>query len=155
MDERNDIAATVAALAVHVDAQRWDDLLSLFAPEVEVDYTSLFGGDAEVLPRERLIERWRNFLPGFTQTCHLIGAPFIQMSGETAKVSASVSAWHFLKGHQLQGKDYWLVGGCYEIECRKMDAKWRISELKLARAWVKGNSDLPKLAQERAAAQSA
>ena len=42
MDERNDIAAIVAALVVHVDARRWDDLLSLFAPEVEVDYTSLF-----------------------------------------------------------------------------------------------------------------
>jgi hypothetical protein len=152
MDERNDIAAIIAALAVHVDARRWNDLLSLFAPEVEVDYTSLFPGNAEVLERERLIERWRNFLPGFTQTCHVIGAPFIRIGGESAQASASVSAWHFLKGLQLQAEDYWLVGGCYEMKFRKLDRGWCISALTLARAWVEGNSELPKMAEERAAA---
>src|SRR5215472_2547684 len=97
MDERSDISGVVGALAVHVDALHWNELLSLFAPEVRIDYTSLFGGECEVMARERLIDNWRQLLPGLTRTCHVIGAPAITLNGETAQVSASVAAWHFVK----------------------------------------------------------
>src|SRR5215472_9985319 len=115
MDERSDISGVVGALAVHEDALHWNELLSLFAPEVRVDYTSLFGGEPEVMARERLVGNWRQLLPGFTQTCHVIGTPAIAVHSETAHVSASVAAWHFVKEPELAGKDSWLVGGCYEM----------------------------------------
>lgn len=153
MNERNEIANAVGALAVHVDARRWDDLLLLFAPEVRVDYTSLFGGEPEIVAREPLIERWRNLLPGFTHTCHVIGAPAINIQGETAQVTASVVAWHFLKEPELKGNDCWLVGGCYEMSFRKLDGVWRMDGLTLARAWAEGNLDLPRIAGERMAAK--
>lgn len=63
MDERNDIAGIMGALAVHVDARRWPELLSLFALEVHVDYTSLFGGEPQVMAREDLIAGWQRLLP--------------------------------------------------------------------------------------------
>ena len=34
MGERSDIAAIIGALAVHVDACQWSELLALFAPDV-------------------------------------------------------------------------------------------------------------------------
>ena len=45
-------AGTIGALAVHVDARRWDALLELFAQNVQADWTSLFGGEAQALTRE-------------------------------------------------------------------------------------------------------
>src|SRR5712671_7093100 len=69
MGERSDIANIIGALAVHVDARRWNELLALFAPEVRIDYVSLFGGDAQSMKREELIGGWRKLLPGFTRTC--------------------------------------------------------------------------------------
>jgi hypothetical protein len=151
MGERSDIAAIIGALAVHVDARQWSELLALFAPDVPVDYVSLFGGEAQSMKREELIAAWRKLLPGFTRTCHIIGTPAITLSGETAQVSASVVAWHFVKAPELAGRDYWLVGGCYEMSFKKIGEAWRIAGLTLARAWAEGNPDLPRIAAERAA----
>jgi len=150
MDDRMDIAGIIGALAVHVDACHWAELTVLFAPEVRVDYSSLFGGDAQAVTREDLIGGWRKLLPGFTRTCHVIGTPAVVIDGETAQATASVVAWHFVKTPELAGRDTWLVGGCYELRFKRIDAAWRITALTLARAWAEGNLDLPKIAAERA-----
>lgn len=47
MNEWTDIAGRIGALAVHADARRWEDVLALFTPEVQVDCTSLFGGERQ------------------------------------------------------------------------------------------------------------
>jgi hypothetical protein len=153
MDERNAIANLIGSLAVYVDARRWEDILLLLAPEVRVDYTSLFGGEAEVLAQEKLVGRWSGFVPGFTRTCHVIGAPVIDIDGETAQAAASVVAWHFLKEPELKGNDCWFVGGCYEMSFRKLDGGWRMDGLTLARAWAEGNLDLPRIVSERMVAK--
>jgi SnoaL-like protein len=149
--DRCDIADRIGALAVHVDARRWDQILDLLAPEVDVDYTSLFGGAPQSLTREQLVDGWRRLLPGFTQTTHVIGTPTITVGAHTARASASVVAWHFIKDAVLNGNDLWLVGGCYEMTFRQADGVWRIAKLALARAWAEGNTDLPRIAGERAA----
>jgi hypothetical protein len=151
MDSRIDLAGIIGSLAVHVDARHWDELLALFAPHVHVDYVSLFGGQARSMTRDELIGGWRKLLPGFTQTCHVISAPAVALSGETAQAAASVAAWHFVKEPELAGRDYWLVGGCYEMTFKKIDGAWRITALALVRAWAEGNLDLPRIAAERAA----
>jgi hypothetical protein len=151
MDERAEIVSRVGAFATHVDAQRWEHLLGLFAADVQVDYTSLFGSERQSMTREQLISGWRQLLPGFTRTTHLIGSPSASVSGETAQVSASVVAWHFINDPVLNGRaDLWLVGGCYEIVFNKRDDVWRISALTLANAWSQGNLDLPGIARQRA-----
>ena len=154
MNEGSQLASAVGALAVHVDARDWDALLALFAPRVRVDYTSLFGGDAQVTDREVLIAQWRGLLPGFTHTTHVIGPPAIAITAETASVSASVVAWHFVREPEFAGNDLWLAGGCYEMTMERIDGAWRITELTLARAWQQGNLELPKVAAARAAATS-
>jgi hypothetical protein len=153
MGERGDIANVIGAMAVHVDARRWSELLAVFAPEVRVDYVSLFGGEAQSMKCEELVGAWRKLLPGFTRTCHIIGTSAITLSGETAQASACVVAWHFVKTPELEGRDYWLVGGCYEMSFAKISGAWRIAGLTLARAWAEGNLDLPRIAAERAANQ--
>jgi hypothetical protein len=57
MDDRIEIANQIGALAVHVDARRWDALLELFAPKVQADWTSLFDGEPQALTREQLITK--------------------------------------------------------------------------------------------------
>jgi hypothetical protein len=148
MSDVTEIKTLVGALAVHVDAREWDALADLFAPEVRVDYTSLFGGEAETIVSADLIARWRALLPGFTHTTHVIGAPMVTFEGNDARVRAPVVAWHFIDGES------WFVGGCYEMEVRLVQGTWRITMLTLARAWQQGNLELPKLAAARAAACS-
>ncbi len=153
MDDRLDVANVVGSLAVCVDARRWSDLASLFALEVRVDYSSLFGGEPRVVTRDQLIDEWRRLLPGFTRTAHLIGTAVVTVEAVTAQAVAPVVAWHFLKEPELAGNDCWLVGGCYEMDFQRQDGDWQITALRLARAWAEGNLDLPKLAGARVAAE--
>jgi hypothetical protein len=150
MNDCIDIAARIGALAVHIDARRWSEILELFAPELKADWTSLFGGEPQHLKREQLVNNWRRLLPGFTHTTHLIGPPTVLLSGNTAQASASVVAWHFIREPGFEGKDLWQAGGCYEIGFAKLDRGWRITAMTLARAWAQGNQDLPQIAGERA-----
>src|SRR5258708_28377342 len=98
MGERSDIANVIGALAVHVDARRWSELLAVFAPEVRVDYVSLFGGEAQSMKREELVGGGRKLLPGFTRTCHIIGTPVITLSRAISPTSAGVGSWLFVYG---------------------------------------------------------
>ena len=152
MDERSEVLNIAAALAVNVDARRWEALLELFAPEVLTDYTSLFGGTPQRQPREKLVGGWAAFLPGFTRTQHMIGAALVEVEGDRASLAAPVVAWHFCKDPVPGGGDTWLVGGRYEMQMVRSADKWRITHLTLAAAWAEGNLDLPRIAGERAAA---
>jgi hypothetical protein len=151
MDDHNQIANRIAAVAIHVDARRWEPLLDLFAPEVLADWTSLFGGEPQTLPRDQLIANWRQLLPGFTRTTHIIGTPLITLMGDVAEAAASVTAWHFLQTPELKENDWWLVGGSYEFSFARDATSWRIDSMSLVRAWSRGNQDLPRLAAERGA----
>jgi hypothetical protein len=151
MDERQEIANRVAALAAHVDARRWSELTGLFAGTVRTDYTSLFGGEPQSTTREALVGAWRQLLPGFTRTTHVIGTPHVVVEGATARVTASVAAWHFIHDAALAGQDRWLVGGAYEMVLERHEGVWKIASLTLARAWSEGNQDLPRIAAERSA----
>ena len=127
MDGRSEVASIMGALAVHVDARRWRELEALFAPELQVDYTALFGGAPQQLNREGLIAQWRGLLPGFTRTCHLIGTPLVAVTGATASAAASVVATHWISEPSPPGGDKWIAGGCYELSLIRLDGAWRIA----------------------------
>jgi hypothetical protein len=145
------IANQIGALAVRVDARDWAGLEKLFEAQVRVDYSALFGGKPQMSSGEDLVRSWRQLLPGFTHTSHLIGAPCINIEGERARTLASVTAWHVINDTQVAGGSVWIVHGCYEIGFMQREGIWRIAELTLARAWTEGNEALPEVARERAA----
>jgi SnoaL-like domain len=149
-EAHSEIASQVGALAVRADARDWPGLVELFEGQVRVDYTSLVGGEAQTTTGEDLVGGWRLLLPGFTHTSHVIGIPSVQVDGDRAEVSASVTAWHTISDQAVDGGAIWIVHGCYEMTLVKHGGVWRIAALTLARAWVEGNPDLPKIAGERA-----
>src|SRR5690606_34429994 len=63
----------ITRLLFAVDALDWAGVRAAFADEVEVDYTSLFGGSPERLPADELVTRWQGMLPGFAATQHQTG----------------------------------------------------------------------------------
>ncbi len=149
-DAFSEITSQIGALAVLVDARNWAGLAELFDAQVRVDYTSLFGGEAQTMSGEDLVGSWRQLVPGFTHTSHLIGTPSVKVDGDRAEASASVTAWHAITDQAVDGGGVWIVHGCYEMALVKHGGVWRIAALILARAWVEGNPDLPKIAGERA-----
>jgi len=120
------------------------------APVVAIDYTSPFGGSAEKLAVDALLDRWRALLPGFDVTQHLIGPLIVtERSEQTATAEAQVRGYHRVSG--ADGGPVWMVGGRYRFAMERRDAQWRIGGITLELAYQEGNLGLPAIAQSRAA----
>lgn len=146
--DRNAILDVTAKLGLLVDAREWGALEGLFTDPVEIDYTSLNGGDPATLPPADVVAGWRGVLDNLTATQHLIAGQVIDTTnvadrGE-ATCAANVQATHVLDN--ATGGPIWTVGGRYDYRLRRTGEKWLISALKLTVLWAGGNQHIMILA---------
>ncbi|MFD2166997.1 nuclear transport factor 2 family protein [Thalassotalea euphylliae] len=131
------IKRTVNGFSVLADQGAFEYLGRLLTTNVVVDYTSLFGGDAEILTREQLMKRWAGFLPGFDTTFHELEDPQVVMSQNKATVNVAFTASHW-----LGEKGYWQIFGTYKFELSKEDNSWKISSIKTIGENEKGSREM-------------
>jgi hypothetical protein len=136
IEDRYQVETAVSRLGRLVDDRDWDGLTGLLAETVEVDYTSLWGGEPEKVAREVLIGRWRDLLTKLDATQHVITNVLPEITGDTATVTANVVAVH--RRTVSTGGPLWTVGGTYHIRLGRGDA-WRIESITLRAAWTDGN----------------
>ncbi|MCE2949647.1 MAG: nuclear transport factor 2 family protein [bacterium] len=150
MSDDQQLLSMIAAFGLHADARDWDAEQQVFATEVFVDYSSLFGGSGQTLTSAQLMDNWRALLPGFTRTQHTIGVPLITVEGRSARASAPFIAHHFIEDPAPEAGSVWIVGGRYEWTFEQTDGRWQVSHLVLSAGWQDGNRGLPGLAMQRA-----
>jgi hypothetical protein len=120
------IQATVAGVAHFIDGRRWPKLRVLFADVVELDYTSLFGGQVQQQLADELMASWRSLLtPLITQ--HLLGPIAAQISVNNATAECHVRTYHQRKGVAAE----WMVAGHYTFALSKVGPAWKIDKMKL------------------------
>ncbi len=144
-----DVAHRARQFGACLDIRDWQTLLMLFSDLVSIDYTALFGGQPQRLHATELIEQWRQVVPGFTRTRHLIGEPAVAITGKVAALAASLVAWHFVTASDLEGEDWWLVGGRYDMAFGLTKGVWRIDSVALRETTTMGNDDLLRVAARR------
>ena len=137
--ESEAIRTVVANVAHHIDAKRWSELRSLYAAEVETDYTSLFGGTPQKQQGDALIAGWRGVLQKVT-TQHLLGPIEVAVSGEAATARCHVRAMHYVA--KAPGGEHWEVLGHYVFELSRAGAGWQITKMTLETLLQTGNSKL-------------
>ena len=142
--DRLAVAETVTVLLHAVDRRDWDTIRNALADTVDVDYTSLSGGEPGSPTAEGLIGTWRELLPGFDSTQHLTGPILTKIKGGTAIATCAVTATHAL------GEARWVVGGHYEMRLTHRAVGWRIAGIRLRTAFVDGDRSLPDKARARA-----
>lgn len=133
------------------DARDWDALRALFIDAVDVDYTSLNGGEPQTVPAADLIDGWRQVLENLEATHHLIAGRVVTIDGDQASCVANVQATHMLTNGT--GDRLWTVGGRYDYRFERTRAGWRISALKLSVQWATGNRQIMELAAPRTPAR--
>ncbi len=152
MSTTEEITRVLNGFGLHTDTHRWDRLEALFAPEVTVDYTSLFGGSPQKQKAADLVAAWQKLIPQFTCAQHLITNHLIDVDGDSAFAETQVAALHTMVEPALAGKDAWTVGGRYEFRLKRLGGAWKIEAVKLIATRQSGNFWIMKIAQERAAA---
>lgn len=126
-----------------VDQLDWPGVRAVFADRLELDYTSLNGGEPEDLAADDLVGRWQGLLPGFEATSHLLGP--VRVRGD--RVECHVRAEHRIA--DAAGGPLWRVAGHYVA---RVDGAGRITALTLETHYQDGNLDLPAAALARVAA---
>jgi len=127
-----------------VDDLDWDRFRDCLAPIVDMDYTSLWGGQPERTAVDDLIASWRAMAPGFDATQHLLGpiAP-LDDTARALSVTTNVRAYHHLAG------ETWLVAGRYDVSLARSRDRTVVAAITLRVLYEEGSRRLVDLARAR------
>ena len=138
------IETIVESVANLADRGNFESLEKLYAQEVEVDYTSAFGGEVELKSPQALMTQWASSLPGFDRTRHEISNIETEVKGNKATATADVTADHYLDNM------FWQIAGSYEYGLVKEDGQWTIDKMTFIAESEQGSRDIINQAVEQA-----
>ena len=138
------IQTIVESVANLADRENFESLEKLYANEVEVDYTSAFGGEVELKSPQALMTQWASSLPGFDRTRHEISNIETVVTGNEATATADVTANHYLN------EMFWQIAGSYEYGLVKEDGQWTINQMTFLAESEQGSRDIINQAVEQA-----
>ena len=111
------------------DAKDWAKCRSFFADEVEIDFTSLAGGEPARITADDLINVWRTNLFAEKKTYHQRGNHRIEIYGDRAIVFSKAYAFNLLEEGEVAG--LWEVWGNYTHSLIKTETGWKCLAMKL------------------------
>ena len=142
------------ALFHAVDDLDWAAVTASLTSEVTIDYTSLWGGQADRLDAAQLVSAWRELLPGFDATQHLLG-PILATPADanTVNIDLNVRGYHLIRVDQPEDAPAatWMVAGRYSIDVHRHDGVWRIAAITLRVSYEHGDRNLVDVARHRVA----
>ena len=144
---RAEISDVVNRYATGIDRRDWPLYRSIFADEVDFDFTTWSGGEARRLSADDWVAGVRNSLSGFDATQHLSTNHVHTINGETATCVSYMIALHYLLvdgERQMQG-----LGGYYTNRLRREPDGWEIHACMLTVTWEMGDRALFLAAGER------
>ncbi|ELA6610093.1 nuclear transport factor 2 family protein [Vibrio alginolyticus] len=141
------ISSAINSFATLADQNAYQHLGRLFAPELTVDYTSLWGGEPTKTTNVELIKQWAGFLPGFDTTYHELSNLDVKLDGDNALATVDFTASHW-----LGDTGFWSVFGSYEFALNRASNGWVINSVKLNYEGETANRDVlgeaPKFAKQ-------
>lgn len=149
IEDRLDIVEAIHRLAWCLDRRDWDGLADVFAPDVDVDYSSIDGRPPETVAREDLVAKWRAALSGLLATQHLTANHIVIRPTDDPDVAvclAAVRSMHYLPNPG--GSDTWSVGGHYRYRLVRLPGGWRVRAVTLTADWVAGNQSVMALSAQ-------
>lgn len=144
--ETSRVISVVSSIPLAVDLARYDLAEAAFAPQIVIDYTSLWGGTPNTMTPAELMTAWRGIVPGFTATWHELSNVKAKVSGTRASATADVDGRHWIDG-QL-----WRPVGHYTWDLEKQNNQWKVTRMVFTMTQEIGDRKLAHLAMERAKA---
>ncbi len=134
----------VSSIPLAVDLGRYELAEAAFAPEIVIDYTSLWGGEPQQMTPDALMEAWRGLVPGFDATRHELRDIEARVDGDFAEATALVDGRHWI------GEALWRPIGVYRWTLKKLESGWKVTAMTFAMTQEIGDRGLVALAAERA-----
>jgi hypothetical protein len=134
---RGEVADAVARFLLALDDHQWGRVEAALEETVSRDYTSLFGGEPDVIAGPALVAEWRAMLTVLDSHQHLTGPAVVELDDEEASADVHVVGTHVLEGDPGSP---WVVGGTYRFTFRRREERWRIAAIRLDTRWQMGDA---------------
>jgi len=151
--DRAEISDVQLRYATGLDSRDWPLFRSIFADEIETDFSSVFGGEPRKVSADRWTEAARRSVGGLAATQHMITNHVITVTGDEATCVAYVQARHYLPNDK--GEDTQTMFGYYTSRFIRTSAGWKIRACKLTLTWQTGNWGIFAMASARLKAADA
>ena len=153
LKDKADIQDTILKYATGIDTRDWALYRSIFADEVEMDFSSYSGQPGSKMTGDEWAANVQLLLPGFDATQHVFTNFVIDLRGDEATATVYMKAEHFI-ANKL-GDNSHTLGGYYVHRMKRHDDGWKIHATTLNVTWSRGNRHVYQLAMERVAAGGA
>ncbi|MEM9222980.1 MAG: nuclear transport factor 2 family protein [Pseudomonadota bacterium] len=138
------VITLVSSIPLAVDRAAYDLAEAAFAPEIVIDYVSLWGGEPATMTPGELMDGWRGIVPGFDSTWHELGPVSVEIDGDSATASAAVDGRHWI------GERLWRPIGTYHWDVERIDGDWKVVRMVFTLTEEIGDRSLAAEAMERA-----
>lgn len=145
--DRSAISDVQLRYASGIDMRDWTLYRSCFTDDLEIDFSSVFGGGPRRMKADQWVETVRRTISGLKATQHMITNHVITLQGDEAACVAYVQARHHLP-NDTGGSDQAMFG-YYTNRFGRTPDGWKIRACKLTVTWNTGNWDIFKLARRR------
>jgi hypothetical protein len=126
-------------LFIATDAKDWSAARALFAEgEIEVDMSSLVGGNAVRVTADALIGGFRAGLHAGKASHHMATNYRITVADDRAEIFAHGYAWNRVASFPA-GQDLWETWGTYRLGARRVDGGWRLDGFRYDARHTRGN----------------
>jgi len=135
-DER-EIIQVVDGIDNAVDAKDWYTCRAYFTNEIDVDFTSLAGGQPGRMPADQLVSAWSTSLYADKKSFHMRSNYQVTLDGDQAEVLSKGYALNILAVGN--GSDLWEVWGIYRHTLERAAGGWKCSGMALTVTYARGN----------------
>ncbi|MBF6175188.1 nuclear transport factor 2 family protein [Nocardia blacklockiae] len=142
--QRADVIEAATRMFWYIDTGDWDEFPSVFADQVVLDYTAIWGGEPVTATPDGIRRDWSTLLGAFDATQHLLGNHLVHVDGHHAELTAVFQAIHLLANRF--GSPRWTLGGTYRIGLTDTGNGWLIDTVVMTPTWADGNKEVLTLA---------
>jgi len=142
--DRLEIIDVVNQVGITADSRDWNACRNCFLEQVDIDYTSLNGGQSSIIAADDLIKNWRKQLNGLKATQHMITNHAVTLNGDTASCISLFQAQHLFPNNV--GFPLWTLGGVYHHQLVRTNGGWKVHRMKMTATWANGNQQIMTLA---------
>lgn len=132
------------AIDAGVDAKDWDITRSYFTDTIDVDFTSLVGGEPATIAADGLIAGWSSNLTETKESFHLRGNHRITFhDADNATMLSHGYAWNRMEAGALDengGDPLWEVWGTYQHGFTRTNEGWKVNSMTFTATAERGNS---------------
>jgi ketosteroid isomerase-like protein len=120
-----------------VDAKDWSRCRQFFMDDINVDFSSLTGGQPALIKSDELVGAWRTNLYADKKSHHMRSNHRITINGDKAEVFSKGYAFNQLM--MKTGGDLWEVWGDYRHILEQTEQGWKVSGMSLSVTHARGN----------------